>query len=291
MRLTEDKMKYLPMPAPVKASRRALFVSLFAISSLLGGATSVPAAQHSQLWGERGEHWTPQSRLPDFSFAGYQRGEKPLPDLPPGVSVKKFGAKGDGQADDTAAFRKALTEVKSGAIEVPPGRYRITGLLEITRPNVVLRGAGPDRTVLFFPTPLNDIKSDWGATTGGRKTSNYSWSGGFITLHGSFQSRKLTEISPAQPSGATGRSTSRPQPGCAWDRRLKSFNPTHRTTRSRCICILATPGRLRISRGGPAPRWCAGSPPSPATVSRWIARCGGRCGRNGSHSCARSRRR
>lgn len=179
----------------MKAPRRALFVSLFALWSLLGGATSVPAAQHSQLWGERGEHWTPQSRLPDFSFAGFRRGEQPLPNLPPGVSVKQFGAKGDGQADDTAAFLKALAEVKSGAIEVPPGRYRITGLLEITRSNVVLRGAGPDRTVLFLPTPLNDIKPDWGATTGGRRTSNYSWSGGFITLRGSLQSRKLTDIS------------------------------------------------------------------------------------------------
>lgn len=153
------------------------------------------AEQHSQLWGKRGAEWTPQSRLPDFSFAGYQRGEQPLPDLPGGVSVKGFGAKGDGETDDTDAFLKALAEVRSGVIEVPSGRYRITGLLEITRPNVVLRGAGADRTVLFFPTPLNDIKPNWGATTGGQRTSNYSWSGGFITIRGSFQSKKLAEIS------------------------------------------------------------------------------------------------
>lgn len=194
-------MKPMSAPSSWNASRSRVFLSLLLVVSAVVGSTGANAAPHSQLWGERGERWTPQSRLPDFSFAGYQRGEKPLPDLPPGVSVKLFGAKGDGETDDTAAFHKALADVKSGAIEVPPGRYRITGLLEIKRPNVVLRGAGPDRTVLFFPTPLNDIKPDWGATTGGRKTSNYSWSGGFIVLRGSFQSRKLTDISGTATRG------------------------------------------------------------------------------------------
>ena len=169
-------------------------IPVIAAFSLLSGAALPSPAQHSQLWGESGGAWTPQSRLPDFSFAGYRRGEKPLPTVPRGVSVRDFGAKGDGETDDTAAFLKALAEVKSGAIEVPAGRYRITGLLEIARPNVVLRGAGPDQTVLFCPTPLNDIKPNWGATTAGQKTSNYSWSGGFITVRGNFQSKKLTDI-------------------------------------------------------------------------------------------------
>jgi len=192
-------MNRLASHLPVKTPRYTNIVRLIAASSLFWAATFQAPAQHSQLWGESGASWTPQSRLPDFSFAGYRRGEKPLPNVPPGVSVKDFGATGDGATDDTAAFVKALAEVKSGAIEVPPGRYRITGLLEITRPNVVLRGAGPDQTVLFFPKPLNDIKPNWGATTTGQRTSNYSWSGGFITVRGSFQSKKLTDIStPAE---------------------------------------------------------------------------------------------
>jgi len=185
----------------MKTSRCPNLVPVLVAFCLLGGATWQSPAQYSQLWGESGALWTPQSRLPDFAFAGYRRGEKPLPNMPPGVSVKDFGAIGDGATDDTAAFVRALTEVKSGAIEVPPGRYRITGLLEITRPNVVLRGAGPDQTVLFFPTPLNDIKPNWGATTTGQRTSNYSWSGGFITVRGSFQSKKLTDISAPAKRG------------------------------------------------------------------------------------------
>jgi hypothetical protein len=136
--------------------------------------------------------------LPDFSFAGYHRGESGLPDVPPGVSVQDFGATGDGTTDDSQAFLDALNQVESGAIEIPPGRYRITQPLEITRSRIVLRGAGSDGTTLFFPTPLNEIKPNWGATTSGQRTSNYSWSGGFITIRGSFQSRSLTEI--AQPA-------------------------------------------------------------------------------------------
>lgn len=149
---------------------------------------------HSALWGKNGDQWYPTSRLPDFSFAGYGRGERSIPVYPRGVSVRDYGAKGDGQTDDTRAFQKALEEVIAGAIEVPPGKYVITGFLEINRSEVILRGAGPDKTILYFPTPLNDIKPNWGATTSGRKTSNYSWSGGFINIRGRFQSRTLTDI-------------------------------------------------------------------------------------------------
>ena len=154
----------------------------------------VPPSSHSQLWGENGEHWQPSSRLPDFSYAGYRRGEKNIPNAPQGISVRQFGAKGDGRTNDTEAFQQALHTVKTGTIEVPPGRYIVTDFLEINRSGVILRGAGPDKTTLYFPTPLNKVKPNWGATTSGRRTSNYSWSGGFIHIRGSFQSRTLTDI-------------------------------------------------------------------------------------------------
>ena len=176
-----------------------VFAVFMAAGLLLPAAAETQPASYSELWGANGEKWNPRSRLPDFSFAGYHRGERALPAVPPGVSVKDFGAKGDGESDDTQAFIDALAQVKRGAIEVPPGRYRITNLLEITRPGVVLRGAGPDQTVLLFPTPLNVIKPNWGATTTGERTSNYSWSGGFITVRGRFGSARITEIAePAQ---------------------------------------------------------------------------------------------
>ena len=152
------------------------------------------AAETSALWGEHGERWGPHSRLPDFSFAGYHCGETPIPTVPVVANVRTLGAKGDGVTDDTQAFLSALASAKHGAVFVPPGRYCITQILEINRPGVVLRGAGPDKTVLFFPKTLNDIKPDWGKTTGGQRTSNYSWSGGFVWFKGWLGQKKLTDI-------------------------------------------------------------------------------------------------
>jgi hypothetical protein len=169
--------------------------ALHRLVGLAGLALSLAArAETSDLWGAAGERWTPQSRLPDFSYAGYHCGEAPLPNVSPGISVKTFGAKGDGVADDTAAFLKAIRETK-GAIEIPPGRYRITDILEIKRSGVVLRGAGPDKTILFFSKPLQAIRPLMSATTDGKPTSEYSWAGGLIWLKGSFGERALANIS------------------------------------------------------------------------------------------------
>jgi polygalacturonase len=162
-------------------------------------AASSSFAANSELWGANGERWTPYSRLPDFSHAGYHCGDQAIPDAPPGVSVKNFGAKGDGIADDTAAFVTALATITNGALEVPPGRYRITNILEITRSGVVLRGAGPDKSILFFPTPLQDIKPRWDSTTGGQRTSYYSWYGGLVWFKGDLRRNTIAAItSPAR---------------------------------------------------------------------------------------------
>jgi len=168
-------------------------------------ALAAAPPRYSELWGERGEKWKPQGRLPDFSYAGYHCGEDPLPDLPAagGVNVRDFGARGNGEQDDTEAVLKAIAAVKRGVVLIPAGRYRITGILEIRKSHVVLRGEGPDRTTLWFPTPLNDIRPDWGATTGGARTSNYSWAGGFVWLRGETGRRPLATITSEARRGDT----------------------------------------------------------------------------------------
>lgn len=151
-------------------------------------------AEVSELWGKAGELWNAGGRLPDFSYAGYHCGEKPLPEVAHGVSVMSFGAKGDGVTDDTSAFLKALATVTNGAIEIPAGRYILSDILEIKHSGVVLRGAGADKTILYFTKPLQEIRPFWSATTTGKKTSQYSWAGGLVWFKGSFGSRALADV-------------------------------------------------------------------------------------------------
>ncbi|HLU66879.1 MAG TPA: glycosyl hydrolase family 28-related protein, partial [Kofleriaceae bacterium] len=112
------------------------------------GVAESAAAEPSRLWGHRGERWDPRGRLPDFSYAGYQAGRAPIPEVPVVSNVRDFGAVGDGATDDTRAFQDALAAAEGGALLVPAGRYLIRGKLAMRRSNVVLRGEGPDRTVL-----------------------------------------------------------------------------------------------------------------------------------------------
>jgi hypothetical protein len=52
---------------------------------------------------------------------------------------------------------KAISAVSNGALFIPAGRYVITKVLELKKSNLVLRGEGPDKTVLYFPKPLEEI--------------------------------------------------------------------------------------------------------------------------------------
>lgn len=47
------------------------------------------------------------------------------------------------------------------AVFVPPGVYRITRMLEISQSNVVVRGAGPGKSILYFPTGLKALYGAW----------------------------------------------------------------------------------------------------------------------------------
>lgn len=154
------------------------------IGSWLCLVPAVSADSHSELWGRKGEKWSSAGRLPDVSYAGYACGERPLPKVPISANVRDFGARGDGKTDDTDAFLAAIAKAKPGAISIPAGRYKITKILEIKRPGIVLRGAGAEQSVLVCPVPLNDIVPNWGETTSGQRTSNYSWSGGIVWFKG-----------------------------------------------------------------------------------------------------------
>jgi hypothetical protein len=171
-----------------------------------GLTAAIPAdsAIFSELWGIAGERWAPHSRLPDFSYAGYRHGgEVSVPSVPVVGNVRAFGAVGDGEHDDTEAFLAAIAACEQGAILIPEGRYRISEILEIRRSGVVLRGEGPTKSILYFPKPLNEVRPNWGSTTGGRRTSNYSWSGGFVRVKGDFGNERLADVSAEAQRGDT----------------------------------------------------------------------------------------
>ncbi len=176
---------------------RALLMTLLFASLAL----SADDRQHSALWGRNGEAWDPAGRLPDVSFAGYACGERPIPNVAVAANVRDFGAQGDGSTDDSDAFLAAISKVKQGAVFIPAGRYRITKILEISKPGLVLRGEGPERSILVCPVPLNDIKPDWGATTTGERTSNYSWSGGIVAIKGGNAGKRIGACTTAAKRG------------------------------------------------------------------------------------------
>lgn len=174
------------------------FCCLFSVVVGLAGSVPLRAAP-SALWGTDGVNWTPASRLPDFSFAGYQSGATAIPNVAVATDVKKFGAIGDGKSDDTEAFRRALKATPRGAILIPAGRYVLTDILTIDRSQLVLRGAGPGQTVLVIPRSLEQVFGAKEAPEG--KKSSWSFGGAFLEVRGRDLGKKISVVAKAATRG------------------------------------------------------------------------------------------
>jgi hypothetical protein len=155
---------------------------------------------YSDLWGQSGERWTPQSRLPNFSFAGYRTGTSAIPTPPIVANVKSFGAVGDGITDDSQAFLNAIAASSNGAISIPAGRYKITKVLKIGKSNLVLRGAGIGTTTIVLPNSLTDLLGSAPAWAG--NSGAWSWAGGFLWLEGRDNGAKLANVTGSALRGA-----------------------------------------------------------------------------------------
>jgi len=189
----------------------AHLVVCLVVAPVLFCTACVAEERISQLWGRTGETWQADGRLPDYSYAGYHRGERPIPDLAPQASVKDYGAKGTALTDDTAAFKRAIEAAGGKVISIPPGRYVITDIITIRKSGTVLKGAGPGKTVIYVPRPLERIRSNMGATTTGRPTSNYSWSGGIFVAQGRFDRTKLASVNRPAKRGEYTLAVDRPE--------------------------------------------------------------------------------
>ena len=185
-----DSAGHLPRNAR-RLPNRLITRGLLFLAATCCALTVCAQNQTSGLWGEDGETWSSDSRLPDFSFAGYRRGEEPFRIPKQSVSLASFGAKGDGKTDDTAAFKQAIAAGAGKVVTIPPGRFILSDVLEIRHSDLVLRGAGPDKTVLLFTKPLEELRPRPAKTDGNQPTSGWSWGGGLIMIGGK-------ESSPAQ---------------------------------------------------------------------------------------------
>lgn len=145
-----------------------------------------------------------QHRLPDFSYAGYEYANAPIPVFTDVIDVADFGAVADDGMDDSAALIAAIAAAGERGtpvrVQLGKGRYQLTEILWIEHSNVVLAGMGKGEggTEIFMPRPLNQI-DDGGVLDELReylKTENkyarskpinldvlfseYSWTAGFI---------------------------------------------------------------------------------------------------------------
>jgi Endopolygalacturonase len=102
--------------------------------------------------------------LQDFSYAGYRRGEAPIPDIAGPVfdaTASPFSADSTGVTDATAAIQAAIDAAGAaggGVVYLPAGTYRLVvpadakEALRLDKPGVVLRGAGRGKTFLLNAT-------------------------------------------------------------------------------------------------------------------------------------------
>ena len=133
------------------------------------------------LWDSYAANPDAHPNLPNNSFAGYRRGEAPLPDVPVVTRLSDWGGKADGQTDNTAAFKAAIAEAAQkggGAIELGAGDYRVGGLIHLNRSGVVLRGLGPNQTTISFDKSLSDIVGSLKYNPAGNQ--KWAWMGGLI---------------------------------------------------------------------------------------------------------------
>lgn len=71
------------------------------------------------------------------------------------VSVKDFGAKGDGVTDDTLAIQAAIDSFTTGngAVFFPVGSYRVTNTITVSKNRIHLRGSGSLASqIIYAPT-------------------------------------------------------------------------------------------------------------------------------------------
>ncbi|MFJ6634334.1 glycosyl hydrolase family 28-related protein [Streptomyces sp. NPDC091376] len=176
-------------------TRRGLLGGAIAVAAVaVSGGTAASAAprrtsasrprQTSALWREFARSPYTHPQIPFVGRAGQRAGADRFPRHRVVADVRDHGAKNDGSDDAAPAINRAVAaagERGGGTVIIPPGTYRIDDVIRIGHSNVVLRGAGSDRTKLVATKNLTELIGPYGSRYGGDKSS-WSWAGGLIWL-------------------------------------------------------------------------------------------------------------
>ncbi len=129
-----------------------------------------------------GPAYHPYRFLHDFSYAGYSKGEKPIPPEDPNTNwvdsagvynVLNYGCTANGAADCRAAIQNAINDAEAnsrgGVVYLPEGEYRIrltksNKLLRINNSRVVIRGDGPEKTKIKIDPLWSDTSFSMSST-------------------------------------------------------------------------------------------------------------------------------
>jgi len=83
------------------------------------------------------------------------------------VKNAPYNAAGDGVTDDTNAIQSAIDNCPDNqVVYIPEGKYYVPGGIDLTKDNIVLRGDGPDRTLLFLSSNSPGISMGGGTAVG-----------------------------------------------------------------------------------------------------------------------------
>ncbi|GGN25874.1 glycosyl hydrolase family 28-related protein [Streptomyces fuscichromogenes] len=225
----------------VGMTRRALLAGATAVAAttVAGGTAHATDGQVPSLWREFTRTPFTHPQIPYVGRAGAARIRR----LPVVADIRAYGAVADGVTDCAPAINRAIAAAAragGGTVTIPPGTFRIDGMVLLGHDDVVLRGAGSGRTTLYATKSLTELIGPYGSRYGGTKSA-WSWAGGLIWLAPKARWDSLTAAVRAQAwpfEGWTGNKRDE------WEQ-LTPVEPARRGDRT---VTVSDPSRLRPGR-------------------------------------------